>query len=74
MPCSRNCHARIYNTNSARPGIAMIRAGTLDASHQLDTPVHIWVKRKQPWLRLPDYGEVFEEAAPREVIARLLAR
>jgi len=43
----RKCHARIYNTNSARPGIAMIRAGTLDASDQLDTPVHIWVKRKQ---------------------------
>lgn len=68
------CHARVYNTNSAMTGVAMVRAGTLDASDQLDTPVHIWVKRKQPWLRLPDDAQLFEETPPREALARLLAR
>lgn len=57
------CHCRIYNSNDARPGIAVVRAGTLDESDRLDTPLHIWVKRKQPWLRLPDDAVTFAENA-----------
>ncbi|CAN5332214.1 GFA family protein [soil metagenome] len=68
------CHARIYNTNSSRPGIAMLRAGTLDESDRLDTPVHIWAKRKQPWLILADDAEVYPEAAPPEAIIRLFVQ
>ena len=30
------CHTRIFNTNSARPGMAVVRAGTLDRSNELD--------------------------------------
>ena len=29
------CHARIYNSNSARPNVAIVRAGTLDRSNEL---------------------------------------
>ncbi|MBS0283131.1 MAG: GFA family protein, partial [Proteobacteria bacterium] len=30
------CHARVYNTNTRRPGIAVVRAGTLDRSEELE--------------------------------------
>lgn len=68
------CHARIYNTNSARPGVAAVRAGTLDDSDRLRTPLHIWTKRKQPWLTLPEDAESYPEAAPPEALVRLWVR
>ena len=58
------CHARIYNTNSARPNVAVLRAGTLDRSNELRVVAHIWVKRKQPWLTLEDGAPTWPEAAP----------
>ena len=58
------CHARIYNTNSARPNVAVVRAGTLDRSNELRVVAHIWVKRKQPWLTLADGVPIWPEAAP----------
>ena len=48
------CHTRIFNTNAVMPGLAVLRAGTLDDSHQLRPMAHIWVKRKQPWLIIPE--------------------
>ena len=58
------CHARIYNTNTARPGIAVVRAGTLDLSDTLVPRMHLWVKRKQPWVVIADDVPTFEENAP----------
>lgn len=58
------CHTRIHNTNTARSGIALIRAGTLDTSDTLEPAAHIWTKRKQPWITIPDGIPVFEENAP----------
>jgi len=58
------CHARIYNSNSARPNVAIVRAGTLDRSNELRVVAHIWVKRKQPWLTLEDGASTWPEAAP----------
>ncbi len=48
------CLTRIYSANSARPGLLVLRAGTLDDSHTLEPRVHIWTSRKQPWLKIPD--------------------
>lgn len=47
------CHTRICNSNSAVPGMLVLRAGTLEASDRLEPSAHIWVKRKQPWLVIP---------------------
>jgi len=66
------CHTRLWNTNSARPGIAVVRAGTLDASDGLQPKLHIWVKRKQPWVVLAEDVPAFEESAsPAEFMAIL---
>ena len=58
------CHTRLWNTNSARPGIAVVRAGTLDAGETLAPRLHIWVRRKQPWVAIPDGIPTFAENAP----------
>jgi len=67
------CHTRVFNTNSARPGIVVVRAGTLDRSDELDIVAHLWVKRKQPWLQLSETAAVWSEGAPAADLLRLLA-
>lgn len=66
------CHTRIFNTNSARPGIAVVRAGTLDRSNELIVTAHIWTRSKQPWLELAEGVPAWPEAAPPEEMARAL--
>ena len=67
------CHTRVYNSNSARPGIVVVRAGTLDRSDELDIVAHIWVKRKQPWLKLPENVAAWSEGAPAAELLQALA-
>jgi hypothetical protein len=68
------CHARIYNTNTVRPGIAVVRAGTLDEADRLDVVAHIWTSRKQPWLVIPEGVPNWPEGAPPGAMAAALAR
>ena len=67
------CHTRVYNSNSARPGVVVVRAGTLDRSDELDVVAHIWVKRKQPWLKLPSDSPAWSEGAPAAELLQALA-
>jgi Uncharacterized conserved protein len=60
------CHNRIHSKNPTRPGIALLRAGTLDDAPTIEPRVHVWVKRKQPWVVLPDNVPVFQEGASSE--------
>lgn len=46
------CHSRIYNTNTRRPGIAVVRAGTLDRSEELECRAHIYTATKQAWFAI----------------------
>lgn len=68
--CER-CGSRLWSTNSSRPGIAFLRAGTLDASDGIMPLAHIWTRRKQPWVIVPDGVATFEENAPPEAFAPL---
>jgi hypothetical protein len=67
------CHTRIYNTTTARPGVVVVRAGTLERSDELEVVAHIWVKRKQPWLQLPEAVPAWSEAAPAAELGEVLA-
>ena len=49
-----HCLTRIYTTNSLRPGLANLRAGTLDDSQTLVPAFHLWVGSKQPWVVIPE--------------------
>jgi hypothetical protein len=66
------CFTRIYNTNSARPGLAGVRAGTLDRSDELKIVAHIWTKRKMEGIDIPaDIPSWPESAPPAEFIEAL---
>jgi hypothetical protein len=58
------CHSRIYNTNTRRPGLAVVRAGTLDRSEELECRAHIYTAYKQPWVILADDVPQWPEAPP----------
>jgi hypothetical protein len=49
----KQCLTRIYTTNDRRPGIANLRAGTLDDSAGLIPAFHLFVAQKQPWVAIP---------------------
>ena len=66
------CFTRVYNTNTRRPGLAVIRAGTLDASDELAIVAHIWTKRKLAGIEIPDGLPQWPEGAPPEDFAAAL--
>ena len=43
-----------------RDGVVRVRGGTLDDTSWLRPTRHIWVRRKQHWVMLPEDDEVFE--------------
>lgn len=68
------CHTRIYNSNTRRPGIAVVRAGTLDRSEELECVAHIFTRSKQRWFALPDGVPNWPEAPPPDAFIAALAR
>ena len=68
------CLARVYNTNTARPGIAVVRAGTLDRSEELACKAHIFTAYKQAWVELPDAIPQWPEMAPPAEFVAALTR
>ena len=66
------CLTRVYNTNSARPGLAVVRAGTLDRSDELNVVAHIWTKRKMTGIVIPDGVPSWPEGAPPADFAAVL--
>lgn len=65
------CHTRVYNTNSGH-GFAVLRAGTLDRSNELDCVAHIWTRRKQAWLVIPPGVPTWPEAPAMNELAAAL--
>ena len=59
-----SCHSRVYNTNTGRPGLAVVRAGTLDRSEELDCVAHIYVAYRQRWVVIPKEVPSWPEAPP----------
>jgi hypothetical protein len=58
------CFTRIYNTNTRRPGLAVVRAGTLDRSDELSIVAHMWTKRKLEGIEIPAGLPAWDEAPP----------
>lgn len=58
------CHSRIYNTNTRRPGVAVVRAGTIDRSEELVCKAHIFVAYKQAWVGIPEEVPNWPEMPP----------
>jgi hypothetical protein len=58
------CFTRIFNTNSARPGMVTMRGGGLDRSDELKVVAHIWTKRKMGGIVIPVGVPSWPEGAP----------
>ena len=71
--CSR-CRTRIYNRNSLLPDMIFLRAGTLSNSQWLTPIAHLWVKRMQRWIELPQEVPSFEESPTPEEFAAAVER
>lgn len=48
------CFTLLFNETDAAPGMRVLRAGVLQGADRLAPLAHIWVKRKQPWITLPE--------------------
>ena len=68
------CHSRLYNTNTRRPGIAVVRAGTLDRSEELECRAHIFTAYRQGWVIIPDDVPSWPEMAPATAFAAVMMR
>ena len=69
------CLTRIYTDNDRRPGIANLRAGTLDDSETLIPGFHVWIQSKQPWVVIPNDVPALAEqpVTPKEWMRLLIA-
>ncbi len=48
------CGVRIYNDDAEAGSWVSVKAGTLDDTSILDPVGHLWTKRAQPWVSLPE--------------------
>jgi hypothetical protein len=58
------CFTRLFNTNTARPGLVVVRAGTLDRSDELRIVAHIWIIRKIEGIELAPGVPTWPEGPP----------
>jgi hypothetical protein len=68
------CHGRIYNTNTSRPGLAIVRAGTMDCSEELACVAHIFTRYRQRWFEIPRGVASWSEAPEPDAFLTLVSR
>lgn len=49
-----DCSTILYHESTLAPGMAFIRAGTLDDYSWVKPNLHIWTEEKQPWVTIPE--------------------
>lgn len=54
------CQVAVWSEYGGRAQLRFMRVGTLDTPSALSPNVHIYVRSKQPWLRLPDNVPAFD--------------
>jgi hypothetical protein len=66
------CFTRMYKQNSVMPDMVILRAGTLRDAQDLEPMMHIWTKRKQSWLKLPEDRASFLKSPTAEEFAEVI--
>jgi hypothetical protein len=54
------CGSPVLSEAATAPGLALIKAGTLDDPTWLDPKMHVWCASAQPWSPIPDDAMRFE--------------
>lgn len=60
------CGCHVFARADARPGMVLIRAGTLDDDPGMKPQCHIWVKSKAPWHDIGDALPQHAEGLPKK--------
>lgn len=60
------CNTTVYVASTAFPATIILRPGTLDDPSIAAPQAHIWVRRKQAWLTLPNDVPQFDEQYDRD--------
>jgi len=55
------CETTIYSESTEYLSTYILRGGTFDNPESVEPGAHLWVKRKHPWIVLPDHVPQFEE-------------
>lgn len=48
------CSIRLWSEPPHRPGLAVVRPGTLDDTSWIRPQVHLWTRSAQPWVAIPE--------------------
>jgi hypothetical protein len=62
----RTCGCHVFARAVTRPGMVLIRAGTLDDDPGIRPQMHIWVKAKAPWHEIRDELPRYDESIPQK--------
>lgn len=54
------CFTRLFTRRSIWPGMAVLRAGTLERSREFVARVHLWTRSAQGWIVIPPHVPAFE--------------
>jgi hypothetical protein len=55
------CGVALWSDYGRRRYLYFVRVPTLDAPHAITPDVHIFTRKKVPWVRIPDGARVFDE-------------
>ena len=61
--CPR-CGSPILSEAAGRPGLSIIKAGTLDDTSELDPKVHVWTESAMPFTKIPEGAMAFGKNPP----------
>lgn len=59
-----NCGSPVYSTLSGMPGLAFLKAGTLDDTAGVRPQTHIWCKSAQDWVEIDESLPHFDANPP----------
>ena len=62
----KTCGSHVFARAATRPGMVLIRAGTLDDDPGLRPQMHIWVKEKAPWYEIHDDIPKYDQGMPKK--------
>jgi hypothetical protein len=60
------CGTAVWSDYGRRPGLRLVRVGTLDDPGALPPNAHIFIRSKLPWVRLPEDVPSYDTAYDRE--------
>ena len=60
----KTCGCHVFARAEQRPGMVLVRAGSLDDDPKMKPQCHIWVKAKAPWHDICDAIPQYQESLP----------